>query len=307
MVWDATNQVVLFPFGGATFPASTARDLSVAYVFDGSTWSSISPGSFPAATSGETNARMFTYDEQNNNVVLFSGGNPTSYPTNWQETWVWDGTDWTQLSPATQPSARDLSNVAWCPNQNRVVLFGGRLAAGGAADDETWTWDGTTWTQESPSTVPPARYQGPMAADRNGDVVMFGGHKDAGPVEFNDTWVWDGTDWTEMFPATSPVAGNLTPLAYDPTTQRTILFYGANAAVGHNDSWVWDGSEWEQIFPIANPGIRFAPALAYDGNLGQPLLSTGGLGGSASALSDTYTLSQLAEGAAINNLFGLGQ
>lgn len=307
MCWDAANNVVLFPFGGPSIvPTGDPRFLSTAYVWDGSLWSPITPANFPAATNGQTNARQFTYDEANGNVVLFSGGDPSSYPTNWQETWTWDGSDWTQLAPATQPSARDLSNMAWCPNQNRVVLFGGRLGAGGFYNDETWTWDGTIWTQESPGTVPGARYYGPMAADRNGNVVMFGG-LGTGNVDLNDTWVWDGTDWTEMFPATPPVAGNFTPLAYDPNTQFTYLFYGANSTVGHNDTWVWDGSEWTQLFPIANPGARYSPAFAYDGNLGQPLLSTGGLGGSASALSNSYTLGPVAEGAAINNLFGLGE
>jgi hypothetical protein len=37
------------------------------------------------------------------------------------------------------------------------VLFGGLPRVGDALDD-TWEWDGTTWTQRSPETRPPARY-----------------------------------------------------------------------------------------------------------------------------------------------------
>jgi hypothetical protein len=43
-----------------------------------------------------------------------------------------------------------------------VVLFGG----GGNHDlGDTWTWDGTTWTQQAPATHPAARLSASMAYD----------------------------------------------------------------------------------------------------------------------------------------------
>ena len=59
---------------------------------------------------------------------------------------------------------------------------------------DTWTWDGTTWTQQSPATSPPAR-AGATMEYFDGQVVLFGGYN--GTSYLNDTWTWDGTTWTE--------------------------------------------------------------------------------------------------------------
>ncbi len=65
-----------------------------------------------------------------------------------------------------------------------VVLFGGNDLFGALAD--TWTWDGTTWTQRHPATSPSARTSASMAYDAaTGTVVLFGGgHGILG------TWTW---------------------------------------------------------------------------------------------------------------------
>jgi hypothetical protein len=60
--------------------------------------------------------------------------------------------------------------------RNQVVLFGGN-ASGGTVDD-TWTWDGSDWTRQSPTHRPVARYLHGMAYDASGLVghaVLFGG------------------------------------------------------------------------------------------------------------------------------------
>ncbi len=54
-----------------------------------------------------------------------------------------------------------------------VVLFGG---GGRRPVGDTWTWDGTTWTQQHPATSPPVRCGTSMAYDAaTGTVVLFGG------------------------------------------------------------------------------------------------------------------------------------
>jgi hypothetical protein len=55
-----------------------------------------------------------------------------------------------------------------------VVLFGGQGPHGVLGD--TWTWDGTTWTQQRLAAHPPARSYAAMAYDpAPGTVVLFGG------------------------------------------------------------------------------------------------------------------------------------
>jgi hypothetical protein len=46
---------------------------------------------------------------------------------------------------------------------NKVVLFGGTSQGSGALND-TWTFDGTSWTQLPVSNRPPAGFDAAMAA-----------------------------------------------------------------------------------------------------------------------------------------------
>jgi len=55
----------------------------------------------------------------------------------------------------------------------------------------TWVWDGSTWTQQSPATSPPARFGAAMAYDAaTGNVVMFGGFETTAVQPRGDTWIW---------------------------------------------------------------------------------------------------------------------
>ena len=85
--------------------------------------------------------------------------------------------------------------------QGEVVLFGGVFFP--TTYNDTWTWDGSNWQQESPPASPPARAYLAMAYDEvRGNAVIFGGNNI--PTFLNDTW--DGTTWAQRFPATSPSA-----------------------------------------------------------------------------------------------------
>jgi hypothetical protein len=75
-------------------------------------------------------------------VVLF-GGQYNSSPLN--DTWIWDGTDWSQeLDLTLSPPPRLAAGVAVL--QGQLVLFGGTNNDGNDLED-TWIWDGTQWFQ----------------------------------------------------------------------------------------------------------------------------------------------------------------
>ena len=64
-------------------------------------------------------------------------------------------------------------------------MFGGQGAGEHLGD--TWTWDGSTWTKQHPTTHPPGPEFAAMAYDAaNGTVVLFGGFTSR-PA---DTWTW---------------------------------------------------------------------------------------------------------------------
>jgi hypothetical protein len=134
---------------------------------------------------------MMAFDAAHNQIVLF-GGCCDARDNFLNETWTWDGTNWTKQSPTNSPSARYDAAMAYDAAHSQVVLFGG-VNNGGLND--TWTWDGTNWTKQSPTNSPSARYNPAMAYDAaSGQVVLFGGCCDAGINLLNDTWTWDGTN-----------------------------------------------------------------------------------------------------------------
>jgi hypothetical protein len=70
----------------------------------------------------------------------------------------------------------------------RVVLFGGYAGNWPNSLNDTWVWNGITWTEIQPATVPPNRYGVGMDYDPiNKVVLMFGGYS-SGPAR-GDTWL----------------------------------------------------------------------------------------------------------------------
>jgi len=57
------------------------------------------------------------------------------------DTWLWDGTNWTQ-STATPPPARTSTSLFWNPDAGVTMMLGGA-----SAFEELWTWNGTSWSE----------------------------------------------------------------------------------------------------------------------------------------------------------------
>jgi hypothetical protein len=54
---------------------------------------------------------------------------------------------WKQLSPATRPPACVGASMAYDPATGQLILFGGAINSGRKLFGDTWTWNGTTWSQ----------------------------------------------------------------------------------------------------------------------------------------------------------------
>ena len=99
------------------------------------------------------------YDSVRDRVVLFGGRDRQNYIL-W-DTWEWDGNDWILRYPSRRPPARSEHAMAYDPVNRRTVLFGGSNSPRYDSDtpgellDDTWVWDGTSWTQLFPETSPP--------------------------------------------------------------------------------------------------------------------------------------------------------
>src|SRR5229473_2758607 len=110
------NRVVLF--GGR----SNGVRMADTWEWDGSNWTQISTSSAPSARfwhsmafdSGLGRTRLFGGDH----VAPFSLG-----PVN--DTWEWDGANWTQDVPSAAPSPRAGQSMAYDSGRARTIVFGG--------------------------------------------------------------------------------------------------------------------------------------------------------------------------------------
>ena len=83
----------------------------------------------------------------------------------------------------------------WPPRQRALgilPLFGGLAPGPGSRVrvlDDTWTWNGSTWTEHHPARHPAARCGTSMAYDATArGVVLFGGYNLS--ADYHDTWIW---------------------------------------------------------------------------------------------------------------------
>jgi hypothetical protein len=221
------------------------------------------------------------YDTAMGATLLFGGWNYAT-ATVFGDTWEFSkATGWKQLAPSVSPPPLWGMGMAYDPTTETVVIFGGTLnnASPGTTSNETWTWDGVTWTQQFPPVSPPAfgSNVNQMVFDSLiGKVVLFG----AGSAG-NDTWEWEGTSktWTQKFPANSPSARGSTPLAYDETSKQVILFGGASTGyIYWGDTWTYNGVDWVQQQPATLPPPRCDEGLAFDPIL-HGVVMFGGLAG----------------------------
>jgi hypothetical protein len=186
------------------------------------------------------------YNPVTETVVLFGGegneNNDYGGPV-FGDTWEWNGRakTWTQQFPAASPSPRD-APLAYDAITKTVVLFAGDNGGGDCCRifyDDTWTWDGVTWTQQFPATSPSARTAHSIAYDNSlGQVVVFGGT--SGPPEgLNDTWAWTGKTWNQLSWANQPTGLWIAPMDFDPLSGGLVLFGGElTGDIVTNNTWL---------------------------------------------------------------------
>jgi hypothetical protein len=135
--------------------------------------------------------------------------------------------------------------MVYDPATQTTILFGGfntdRLS-------DTWSWDGTTWTQlsppQSPGAVSTAWQAGYDSASQQ--LLLFGGDGSGGFSFKNATWAWGGTTWTRLQPTTRPGARAYGSMTYDPDLQRLVMYAGSNTHTDLTTIWEWNGTTWQR-------------------------------------------------------------
>jgi len=222
MAYDLrTRKVVLF--GGY----DGSNDLGDTWLWDGKTltWTQAAPAHSPKAVTGP-----MVFTDLDGRVDEFGGFSGNLYEGTM---WRWSGSDWRQVHVAMLPYARSSAAVGVDSRGKQIVLYGGLADVNPL---NTWTYDGTTWTMESPANQPLTVYAASAVFDPNLDaVIVFGGGN--GGVDQNTTWSWTGTNWEQLITAQSPSPREGAGIAFDVALGRTILFGGQNHEVPKGDTW----------------------------------------------------------------------
>lgn len=293
MAYDsADGKVVLFGGVGAS-----GKLLSDTWVWDGARWTQEHPKTIPPGRYSEGIA----YDAAQGKVVMFGGDvNPTNpFLKQLSDTWVWDGTNWTEEHPATSPPALFGIALAYDAADSKMVLYGALQdnKPPSFGHSETWVWDGNNWAQEHPATNPFVFYDSSMAFNAaDGKLVLVGGFP-----HINDwvyfTYAWDGTNWTEE-------PGELLPdpnwtevydypnqgvsLAYDSEQEKVVMVQqGYNPPFYSFRTSVWNGNNWTPETPAESPMPRVGQAMAYDA-ANKKVVLFGGFGSGSRLLGDTW-------------------
>ncbi len=143
MVYDQKRrQVVLFGGFDTAYNGET-------WLYDGKNWTQAKPTSSPSA---RTDAAM-AYNPDTGETILF-GGITAGLSKVVNDTWKWDGVNWTQITtPASPPPSRNLP-MTYDRLRQRMVVFGGLAPT---VVNTTWEFDGKTWLQRKTTKAPSPR------------------------------------------------------------------------------------------------------------------------------------------------------
>jgi hypothetical protein len=279
MSYDAARGVLVL-FGGAGTGLATLNDT---WEWNGTAWSEVTANG-AAGSPVARNGHALAYDAARGVTLLFGGA--LSSGTTMNDTWEWNGTGWSQLTlngAAGSPLARDGSAMAYEAARGVTLLVGGQASTSGPNYNDTWEWNGASWSQLTATGAPgsPAvRYGQGMAFDSaRGVAVLFGGY--TGSSYFDDTWEWNGTAWTQRTvngAFAAPAGRELHSMVYDSARGVAVVFGGNVSGTVFNDTWEWSPSGWSQRTAngaATSPPAKEELAMAYDAARGETVLFGG--------------------------------
>lgn len=226
MTYDSSrSRIVMF---GGNLP-NNATNYADTWEYNGSTWTNVANG-----TPFKRYAPGLAFDSTRDVVMLVAGQTDLGQP--FREAWAWDGSTWLRESTAGPVNGYAVS-FDYDPIRKVGLFFGGTTYFDNLPRyNDTWTWNGTTWTQLNPAAKPPGRRFAPMVFDpARESMVLFGGDG-ANNVFLNDTWLWNGTNWTQLA-VSGPSARRTAAMAYDEARGEIVLFGGFDTAL-RGDTWV---------------------------------------------------------------------
>ncbi|MEA2471482.1 MAG: hypothetical protein QOE38_2481, partial [Thermoleophilaceae bacterium] len=261
--------IVVFPSGGTDAAAGCDSGQLDTWSLGDSGWNQVSTAHSPPACP----VGSIAFDSVNAETVLV-----LAPPGGSTQTWLFDGNDWRDASPATPPASAgpmafdessnelvmaglgseptvawdgtdwsqigdgtgiDAASLAYSPSDQALVAVG---SPSGGGDTQTLLFDGTTWNDSGAADQPPS--PGALASDGS-DLVFLPAADPAGTSSF-EQWRFAASSWTHDAASDTPPPG-LAPLAttVDPATgSRYVIGFeaGADPVTAKPQTWVYESS-----------------------------------------------------------------
>ena len=264
--------------------------------------SSTALSSFAMANNASGPAPRFesrmVYDKQNNQTILFGGGNFDSSPIELETTWLFSSQSqsWIGLNNITSPGARWSHSMVYNSLTGKVLLFGGYSTVHSTRVNDMWEFDPSTnvWTELHPVASPSSRSHHAMYFDPIfNEIILFGGYLN-GDTLSDETWIYNCTanNWNQIDPAIHPSERYGHTFAYDESLQTGVFFGGKEHGNLKSETWLFNrtSSTWSVRY-VSAPQARYGTSIVYNPIDANFILFGGDNGYSPiGAIDDTWVL-----------------
>jgi len=218
------------------------------------TWKSLTPTVLPTCA----NEGAMTW-QSSNNTILYTGG-ICAATTGTEETYEWDGTNWTKIDLTLFAGAYIGSALTFDPDRQNAVLFGGAPPTGVLLTG-TFIYANKAWSGIGDVAYPVPRSLFVFTTDPVNKVIyLFGGVNDA--TAFFDFWIYQNGMFHPQLTSNQPTDCGSPIATYDTDRSKMVVLCSGSA------TWEYDGTKWSQFdsTKTAPPPHRFS-SLVYDQNL----------------------------------------
>lgn len=196
---------------------------------------------FPATEPSPRYHHAMTFDSNRNRIILYGGFLDGSSDESGllNDMWVWDGSNWLQLHPETNPGESHDLLMAYDRILDEAVLL--------KDGQETWIWDGKEWELKTSGLIA-EKLTGAAMTWHGGlqKIVLYG-------KSFNETdnkmFTWNGISWDEtVIPGASPEGRQFHAVSYNPA-EKFMILYGGERIEGvsrsrFDDTWIYPDYEY---------------------------------------------------------------
>lgn len=228
------------PIGGQTilfggYDGQQALDDLWVFNYITKTWQQLQSSNSPPARY----LHAMTFDSEHNALIVFGGRfHNASQIYTLNDTWAYqfNNNTWVLLNSPVSPQAQDHSNMAYDPQEQKVVLFGGNGSNGSLGDTWVYDYSANQWSQMHPLHVPSPRDHLVMAYDSAGQGIILVG---AGVGSDVDSWLYRFSEnqWYKVNPSSKLPTGR--DHMQGTSSGSQFFFYGgfSGGAGPHSDLW----------------------------------------------------------------------